>query len=165
MLDLRTGEHRPHFDVIGTDYAAVIRLRSVLQTGIRRDSPRYACSMCGVPVYLVSRANERRFFFRHTLEDGRCCARTRGALSRSEIDARKYNGVKESASHRRMKGWIAECLRADARSSDVEVESRWAGRLTGEWRKPDVRARLAELAVAFEVQLSTTYLDVVVARR
>jgi hypothetical protein len=41
----------------------------------------------------------------------------------------------------------------------------WTGPLTGEWRKPDVRARLGELSIAFEVQLSTTHLNVVVARQ
>lgn len=165
VLDLQTGQHQPHSDVIGTDYAAAIRLRSDLQTGIRRGAPRLACSMCGAPVYLVSQAAERRFFFRHTLEDGRCSAKTRGELSQDEIDARKYNGVKESEPHRRMKDWIARCLQADSRFSDVQLEARWTKELTGEWRRPDVRARLGELSVAFEVQLSTAHLNVVVARR
>lgn len=61
----------------------------------------------------MSRAEERRFFFRHTLEDGRCLARTRGELSQEEIDARRYNGVKESARHLQMKEWVAQCLAAD----------------------------------------------------
>lgn len=30
-----------------------------------------ACPLCGVPVYLVSRKEKRKFFFRHVLEDGR----------------------------------------------------------------------------------------------
>lgn len=87
--------------------------------------------MCAVPVYLVCHKDERRFFFRHTLEDGRCLARTRGALSQ-EIDARRYNCVKESRAHIQMKERVAESLRADPNFSEVLVEQRWSGALTKE---------------------------------
>jgi len=165
VLDLDTGEHMQHDRVIGTDYEAVIQLRSELRTAIQREQPRYACSMCAVPVYLVCHKDERRFFFRHTLEDGRCPARTRGALSQDEIDARRYNGVKESRAHIQMKEWVAESLRADPNFSDVLVEQRWSGALTKEWRKPDVRATYRGTPAVFEVQLSTTYINVITARR
>lgn len=39
------------------------------------------------------------------------------------------------------------------------------GAWTSEWRKPDVQAAYKGLRVAFEIQLSTTYLDVIAARR
>jgi hypothetical protein len=165
VLDLRTGACVPHDVAIGTDYESVIKLRSALQEGIQRDAPLYACSMCGVPVYLVSQKEERKFHFRHTLEDGRCSAKTRGQLSQDEIDARRYNGVKESQAHINMKNWVAESLRADLDFTDVEVEKRWTGKLNGEWRKPDVRAKYKGAPVVFEVQLSTTYLNVITARR
>jgi hypothetical protein len=111
------------------------------------------------------------FFFRHLVEDGRCSAVTRGELSREEINARKYNGAKESALHIRTKNWVAESLRTDPNFSRVEIESTWKGALTGKWRRPDVRAVYTrpedggEVRIAFEVQLSTTYLDVIVERR
>ena len=113
----------------------------------------------------MSRAEERRFFFRHTLEDGRCLARTRGELSQEEIDARRYNGVKESARHLQMKEWVAQCLAADPRFTDVATEKRWSGTLTAEWRKPDVRAIYRGIPVVFEIQLSTTYVNVIAERR
>lgn len=165
VLDLRSGQHLAHEKVIGTDYEKAIQLRMDLQTGIKRETPRYACSLCGVPVYLVSRAEQRRFFFRHTLEDGRCPARTRGELSQEEIDARRYNGVKESDLHLEMKLWVAQCLEADPQFTSVLTEKRWSGALTGEWRKPDVRAIYQGIPVAFEIQLSTTYVNVIAGRR
>jgi len=90
---------------------------------------------------------------------------TRGLLSQEEINARKYNGIKESWRHREMKRWIAECLRADQRFSDVQVEQRWTGQFSGAWRKPDVRATFDGIPVAFEVQLSTTFINVIAERR
>lgn len=165
VLDLDSGEFLRHDQAIGTDYETVIQLRSELQTSIHKESPKYACSLCHAPVYLVSLAEKRRFFFRHTLEDGRCPARTRGTLSQDEIDARRYNGVKESRAHIQMKEWVAESLRADPNFSGVEIEKRWPGSASTEWRKPDVRAEFKGQPVVFEIQLSTTYLNVITARR
>ncbi|MEG0589915.1 MAG: hypothetical protein RR488_08660, partial [Aurantimicrobium sp.] len=93
----------------------------------------------------------QHFFFRHTVEDGRCTAITRGQLSQDEIKARKYNGAKESLLHRQIKQWLEESLRASGRFLDIAQEERWTGRVKGEWRKPDVTATLGELKIAFEV--------------
>ena len=89
ILDLRSGDYFRHDLVIGSDYEKIIQLRLELQTLRKRKTPRYVCSLCNTPVYLVSRFDKRRFFFRHTLENGRCPARTRGDLSQDEIDAIK----------------------------------------------------------------------------
>ena len=165
VLDTVTGEHLPVAAVIGGDYERAIQLRLQLRTAIKADNVRYRCSLCKTPVYLVSRCDTRRFFFRHTLEDGRCTARTRGQLSQAEIDARKYNGAKESEAHLRMKAWVEQSLKTDPRFSNVRVEATWKGQLTGERRKPDVRAVLGSHEIAFEIQLSTTHLNVIAERR
>lgn len=165
VLDLESGEYFPAEDIIGVEPDKVSQLRLTLRTLLEENTPKYACSMCGVPVYLVCRGQDHLFHFRHTLEDGRCSAKTRGLLPQDEIDARKYNGAKESALHIRVKNWVADCLRLDPRFSDVQVEERWKGRLTGDWRKPDVRANCGSLPVVFEVQLSTTHLNVIAKRR
>jgi len=165
LLDLARGRCERHADVIGDDYEKALQLRMQLQTDLRHEQPRFVCAMCMTPVYLVSRPEGRKFFFRHSLEDGRCSAVTRGPLSQEEIDARKYNGAKESWLHLEMKSWIAACLQADTRFSEVVVEGRWTGAFSGEWRRPDVRASYGGTRVAFEVQLSTTYINVIAQRR
>lgn len=151
--------------LIGSDYGLAMRLRMEVVQALRGDAPMYACPLCYVPVYLVSRADRRRFFFRHTIEDGRCSAKTRGHLSEDEINARKYNGVKESHDHRELKGIVAESLRCDPRFSDVVVETRWNGSDGSAWRKPDVSAIYEGTRIAFEIQLSTTFLRVIADRR
>lgn len=171
VLDLRSGRHLSVREVIGSSNEEVIPLRLAIKTGQKEGVPLYACSMCNVAVSLLMHPESRLFFFRHLVEDGRCSAVTRGQLSRQEIDARKYNGTKESARHIRMKELVAESLRADPRFSTIQVEERWTGALTGQWRKPDVSAILegqngnGPTKVAFEIQLSTTYLDVIAERR
>lgn len=165
VLSVETGDHVPVETVIGTDYYELVKLRMRVRTEMRKEQPLYRCSICGVPVYLCCSQKESRFYFKHRHENGNCPAITRGSLSQKELDARKYNGAKESGLHLKMKEWLVECLQADERFESIAQESRWAGPLTGEWRRPDVRATYKGVPIAFEVQLSTTYLNVIAERR
>jgi hypothetical protein len=73
--------------------------------------------------------------------------------------------VKESFLHRQMKQWIVDSLYASGDFADIRQESRWQGTITGEWRKPDVSAIYRSISIAFKVQLSTTFLDIIAERR
>jgi hypothetical protein len=86
-------------------------------------------------------------------------------MSEEEINARKYNGAKESQAHIRMKEIIAESLRCDPRFSGVKEESVLKSQDRAAWRKPDVQAIYDGRPVAFEIQLSTTFLRVIAERR
>jgi hypothetical protein len=165
VLDTFSGTYLRAQDVIGSDYGALVQLRSQAKAAFFKGCPLYRCSICLTPVFIAGRPNGQRFFFKHSREDGSCPAITRSDLSQDEIDARKYNGVKESQAHLQMKDWLESCLKADPRFSRVNKEVRWKGLLTGEWRKPDVSAVYGGVRVAFEIQLTTTYLDVIVKRR
>lgn len=166
VLDLSTGEILPAQEVIGEDYEKALKLRMSLREGIASGKPILACPMCVVPVHMVSLALERRFYFRHETEDGRCPAKTKGRLSEERICAMKYDGARESAAHIHMKEIIAESLRCDPNFSDVKIEPIWKGIEANQRRRPDVRACWrGTLPVAFEVQLSTTFLRVIAERR
>jgi hypothetical protein len=146
-------------------YDGIIRARNLIRDAITAGNPRVVCAICGVPVYLVS-STSKAFFFRHTIEDGSCPAQTRGAWSYEQIRAMKYHGAQESDAHRRMKVLLERSLHADSRVSDVHQEKTWraAGR-PKLYRRPDVQAVYDGVRLAFEAQLSTTFLDVVVGRR
>lgn len=165
IQDLKSGMPIRADVAIGNDYDKTMAYRMELSEAIARGTPRYTCSLCGTPVYLVCMKTRRQFFFRHTLEDGRCPARTRGELSEEQINAMRYHGVKESEDHLRMKEIVAESLRLDPRFTDVNVEKVWKGQDRKSWRKPDVQAVFNGLPVAFEIQLSTTFLRVIAERR
>jgi competence CoiA-like predicted nuclease len=91
-------------------------------------------------------------------------------LTQDQINARKYDGAKESELHFQTKNWVIESLSLNARFSDVLAEKRIRG-AANNWRKPDVQALYAcptsgrTIRIAFEIQLSTTFLDVIRARR
>lgn len=166
VLHMESGRVLPAHEVIGRDYDKAIQLRMALQEGISAEAPLYCCALCVVPVRLVSQKEKGRFFFRHDLEDGRCPAKTKGHLDERQISALKYDGVRESVAHQQMKCIIAESLRNDPDFSQVEIEPIWKGLEKNSRRRPDVRAVWnGVLPVAFEVQLSTTFLRVIAERR
>ncbi|MDE1547132.1 DUF6035 family protein [Dechloromonas agitata] len=166
VRDLSTGEIRTVWDVVGEDYEKALQTRMAMKQSNEASTPLLACPLCSVPVHMVSMSKERRFYLRHETEDGRCPFRTKGGLSEERILAMKYDGARESAAHKRMKDIIAESLRCDPDFSDVEIERVWKGEEANGRRRPDLRAVWkGTLPVAFEVQLSTTFLRVIAARR
>lgn len=164
VMCAETGQHRLVRDVLGKDITELMNLRMQVRMRMQTD-PVYRCSICGVAVHVCSSATKRRFFFKHREQDGSCPANTSGGLNQNEIDARKYNGAKESKLHVRMKDWITQCLALDPRFDSVRQEARWKGALPSQWRKPDITAHYGSMPVAFEIQLSTTPLSVIAARR
>ncbi|GEO02077.1 hypothetical protein NSE01_39090 [Novosphingobium sediminis] len=146
-------------------YERAILLRQKLKALVKRGEARLVCATCGVPVYLAC-STTKRFFFRHRHEDGSCPAVTRMELSEADIRAMKYRGAQESAAHKRIKELLLRSLAADPRFKDVAPEQTWKASegLSG-LRRPDVSARADSTRLAFEVQLSTTFMDVVLSRK
>ena len=146
-------------------YERAVLLRQKLKSLVKDNGTRLVCATCGVPVYLAC-STSKRFFFRHRHEDGSCPAITRTGFTEADIRAMKYRGNQESEPHKRIKLLVLRSLSADPRFTDVVTEQTWRSSegLTG-LRRPDVSARIDGLRLAFEVQLSTTFLDVVLSRR
>jgi hypothetical protein len=153
--------------ISGHRYSDLIEARVGMRQALAKETPRHICAICGIPVYLVANTL-KHFFFRHKSEDGSCPAITRGALTQEEIRARKYHGLRESEAHKRIKILIERSLRADPAyaTESIVSEKRWnSAHDSKKWRQPDVQAVSAAGKFAFEAQLSTTFLDVVVSRR
>lgn len=148
-------------------YDAIIPLRMRIQESLRSERALFSCPLCSTPIYLVANM-QKRFFFRHLVEDGSCPAQTRNPLTEEEIRRRKYHGLRESETHKKIKALIERSLRADPSFSDTTIlqEKRWrSAQDPARWRQPDVQAVRDAQRFAFEVQLSTTFLSVVAERR
>src|SRR5665213_1518130 len=96
ILNLKTGDILDvKAFIAGHRYDAFIELRGRIREQLGTENSLFACAYCGVPVYVICQHDDKKFFFRHQLEDGRCSAKTRGRLSQGEINARKYHGLRE----------------------------------------------------------------------
>tara|TARA_R110002124_G_C8954742_1_gene513593 strand:- start:1555 stop:2967 length:1413 start_codon:yes stop_codon:yes gene_type:complete len=165
ILDLDTGEIiEAEKYISGMRYEELIANRLTIKERLPVQ-PIFGCSLCTTPVYIVS-SPKKHFFFRHTIENGSCPAVTRHSHSRDEICALKYHGLRESRAHKRIKELIHRSLSADPGFSNIQTEKQWRSTQDkSSRRQPDVQALRNNLRVAFEAQLSTTFLDVVVGRR
>lgn len=163
---LKTGRLLDAKRLIGAfPYDAAIRLRETLKESAIKGRPRLACPICGVTVFLAS-SMHKNFYLRHRTEDGSCPAVTWLGLTEADIRAMKYRGAQESEAHKRIKRLLVRSLEADSRFADIRVEKTWrASEGIGGLRRPDVAARIDTSRLAFEVQLSTTFLDVVLGRK
>lgn len=127
------------------------------------------CSTCYQPVILAGRLDQS-FYFRHIKDSDDCPIKTTSHLSFDEINAMKYNGQKEGPLHRDNKLLIARLLEIDPSFTNIEVEKTFREENTTgiakKWRRPDVSAINVSLnaRVAFELQVSTTFIDIIIAR-
>jgi hypothetical protein len=146
-------------------YEELVRVRTRVLEAMYAGRPRLVCSVCHTPVYIVA-STRKAFFFRHRHEDGSCPAVTRNLETQDEIRARQYAGVQESEAHRRLKRLLVRSISADPDFAELAEEKTWratAGAVG--LRRPDVSCGLGAVKLAFEAQLSTTFLSVVVGRR
>lgn len=134
-----------------------------------QNKPWLVCSLCGAAVQLVCLNDKNRtFYFRHNPEeeDRGCPVNTKGKYSADQINAMKYNGAKESLAHQRLKDLLRQSILCDPSfESQPKIEEVWRGMDRKTWRKPDVQAIWRDIRFAFEIQLSTTFLSVIVDRR
>lgn len=129
-------------------------------------SPRFLCACCRSPVELRSNPasatvprDGRASHFRHPVGAGPCDWRT---PHDPHVAARKYPS-NEGPEHAFLKAQLVDCLSRDPRFSNIQVE-RQVPILGGTHLQPDVSATFLGQPVAFDIQLSTTGLKVVMDR-
>lgn len=129
-------------------------------------SPRFLCACCQSPVELRSNPasatvprDGRAAHFRHPVGAGLCDWRT---PHDPHVAARKYP-TNEGPEHAFLKAQLVDCLSRDPRFSDIQVEKQ-VPILGGTRLQPDVSATFLDQLIAFDIQLSTTGLKVVMDR-
>ncbi len=148
---------RPEADIWDT------RLR--LKQFEKRGDHWLLCALCRQPVYLSGWFDRTSFWFKHYQELGDCPIKTRGRLNQDDLRRVIYHGARESLEHQRLKELIRQSLEADSQCSQVHVEERFYSPIENDkWRQPDVRAIVGGREIAFEVQRSSTFIDVITER-
>ena len=149
---------------IGNDAFEAFQLRGETNT-CRETTPLFLCPECNNPLSLKMWKDRSGFFFSHAIANDDCPIKDESRLSRKVINARKYRGKNESALHDNLKRMLESCLNADSDFSNPQRERWWKSVDGCKHRQPDVQADYKEdLHIAFEIQLSTTYADVIADR-
>jgi competence CoiA-like predicted nuclease len=158
------------------DQDRLIELRHELELAIQKKiAAKYGCWYCkGLASLRAVRSDKRIIYFKaiHSLE----CKEKSKNLSREQISRIKYNGQQEGELHLILKRKIAELLELNKinKGEIQEVVIEKPRKLTTdpsshEWKKPDIFTHFYKnkciYNIAFELQLSTTFLDVVISRQ
>ncbi|AWM14649.1 hypothetical protein DI487_12815 [Flavobacterium sediminis] len=141
-----------------------IELQEVIK-GIRE--PIFVCYFCNQNIKINGGKGLRKkvLHFAHQKEKGDCILKTDAKPTREQIERVKYNGAKEGLLHFETKHLIKNILELNKDFSNILVEkvvkcnSNYL-----EWKKPDIKTNYKNVEVVFEIQLSTTFLSVIVDR-
>lgn len=149
----------------------IILLRGEIETNYQKTSKHtlgkalYLCGTCFKPVKIRSIYNNRTLFFKHFLDAPKCPFYEGKSLSKEETLKRMYRGNRESVKHSEMKHNVERWVSQTKGVSKSDVEKRlYATFNPKKWRVPDVYAIYMGKKLVFEVQLSTTFVSIIVER-
>lgn len=176
VLNFETGEEIKADTFFNKPLDELSVFRSELQKAIKGfREPLFTCFYCKQLIRIrggIGNPTKRKvdtFHFAHLKDSADCPVKTDSKLSKEEVDRIKYQGARESILHVTLKHKIAECLSLNQTSigdvSAIQVEKVINNRDEKEWKKPDINAFFRDKRIAIELQLSTTWLDVITGRQ
>jgi hypothetical protein len=145
----------------------VWQYRNELQKAIKGiRNPLFVCYFCSQKVKINGGIGTNKILhFSHLKDSDFCKLKTDTKLSVAEINRVKYNGAKESCLHFETKNLVKQFIESNNDFSNVRVEKAVKSISNYlEWKKPDISATYKKIEVVFEIQLSTTFLSVIVDR-
>ena len=149
----------------------LILWRRNLQEEYLMGNARFICPECKQPVKISGHKLQRGrvCYFAHFKDSDDCPYKTGTNRTKEEIERLKYSLVQESERHKRLKAAIASALEGEKSQSmgvgNVECEKRINSEIPYlKWRRPDVYAEYNGRKYVFELQLSTTFVSVIVDR-
>lgn len=145
----------------------VFNYRSELQKAIKGiREPLFVCYYCGQNIKINGGGQTMKVLhFAHRKDSNFCHLKTDTNYSLLEIKRLKYNGAKESPLHFETKNLIKQFIELNNDFSNIKVEKVVKSNTNYlEWKKPDISASYKKVEVVFEIQLSTTFLSVIVDR-
>lgn len=166
VLNIQTGEclSADYFFSLSEDL--IFKGRRKLEEYNQKEEKLLVCPFCYQSVKIRgNKTGKKSMHFSHLYDSGDCPIKTTNKYTQQEINAMKYNGQKESQRHKILKNFIGEYLEKDNKFYDVRIEKNFQDKgLSKEWKRPDVAAKFQDLDIVFEIQLSTTFLSVIVER-
>lgn len=171
VLDIKTGQYINCHEFLSLPENILQDYRYMLETAIQINQPRFVCPYCGQMVRLSGRATEKGHirFFSHRYDSDYCEIKTKTGLTEDEINARKYGRVQESERLINIRKSIISVLNshqsAQAGITDIKENATVKSNIPFlNWRRPDIQFQYQGKEVVFELQLSTTFASVIVAR-
>lgn len=138
----------------------------------KKREPFLVCEVCGQMVQISGGKgiNGKIKYFKHLKDSKDCPIKTDTKLSREDILRGKFNGQQEGALHIETKELIYNflCLNKETKGEVSFAKKEMVNKSERDylrWKKPDVTSIFNDKKLAFEIQLATTFLDVICERQ
>lgn len=158
-------------DFFSQDENDLILWRRNLQEEYLMGHARFICPECKQPVKISGHKllRGRVCYFAHFKDSYECPYKTGTNRTKEEIEKQKYSLVQESERHKQLKALIESALKGEKSKAigveNVECEKRINSDIPYlKWRRPDIYAEYNGRKFVFEIQLSTTFISVIVDR-
>ena len=136
---------------------------------IHLDQKHLYCGLCGKPLKICGGGkgeSMQRLHFRHKFkQDAECCGYREEAnsLSRRQIELKKFANKEEGELHKHLKFLIANTLKKYG--AEIKIERYIVDEQDhSDRRRPDIRAIFPNKDIAIEVQITSTFMDVILGR-
>lgn len=134
------------------------------------------CSTCGENIRILGGKKQdeimkpgKNFHFAHLHNSKDCPIKTTSKYSREDVNRMRYRGISEGKPHIELKEELYQGLNLNAihkgQVTELQLERVIRSLEEFEWRKPDINLLFKGRRLAVELQLSTTWLDVIVGRQ
>lgn len=166
VLDIESGEIIPVDHFYSMEVEQQFKLRYELKNAVCESTKKIVCPICNEFLILRGGVNTGiKLHFSHVKDSPDCPIKTDLTIDELESARRKFHYVRESKAHKEMKLWLTEVMRNDSRFENVFAEKRISSYfLEKEYKRPDVQAEYLNKKYVFEIQLTTTFLSVIVER-
>lgn len=174
VLDLETGEEVHASDFFNKPESEIFEARKNQERAIqgKEVQNKLVCYYCKQIIKIKGKPigeGSKILHFSHFKDTSDCHIKTNGKYTKEEVQRIKYNGAKESLMHISLKTFIAHALKeneiTDKGAKEIKVEEVFKDvSISKEWKKPDVQCIYTDKKLVFEIQLSTTFLSVIVQR-
>lgn len=132
-----------------------------------RRTIKYTCPVCDQQVYLAGTV-KKVYHFKHFPNYGECLLKDNQLYTKEDIKKIIYNGAKESVRHKELKQWLGDFLKSlepNGEFSECNIEKRiTSAKGKKHWRQPDVSCSYNDKRLVFELQLNSTFIDVILGR-
>lgn len=184
LFDFKTGQYIKVHDLFqkynmnnDDDLDKLILLRHELEKVIQNEKlPKiYGCWYCKGKAVLRAVKSDKRISYFKAIHSPDCKIKSKN-LSKEQILRIKYNGQQESQLHIELKNKIANLLELNLlHKKEIEnviidkPRKLSTDENSKEWKRPDIfttyNRKNRKYRIAFELQITTTFLDVVIARQ
>jgi len=168
VLDIKSGQFINSTIFFNQDRETIIKKRRKLEECYQNNDKYLVCPECLESINIRGLKGRKILHFSHYSDKKDCILKTKG-MSKKEIELLRYMNVKESEKHIFLKNMIAELISLDNKfnSESIKIDKWYKAndyKFTKQYRLPDVQANYKAKKIAFEIQLTSTFLSVIADR-